>query len=196
MKIGLDLDNTLIDYRRAIYAASHATLGLSIPDTASKEAMKEHVISARGKQAWTELQGRIYGDFSRYSSLYPGLKAWLTLVSSRSLDVIVVSHKTELPILGEPYRLREFALENMERLGLFAVSSPISGGEVYFCDTKPLKIEAIVDRGVDFFIDDLPEILAALPSNIAKAHIHCASFHPQLEDVVCCATWSEVGLPN
>src|SRR5579862_6811509 len=60
--IGLDLDNTIIDYERA-FAPVAEEIGLIPKGTnlASKEEIKATLRGAAGEEAWMRLQGQIYG---------------------------------------------------------------------------------------------------------------------------------------
>ena len=56
MRIGLDIDNTVLDYSDAFRASASSELGVLIPSTHGKILIKQQVIEVLGPSAWTKLQ--------------------------------------------------------------------------------------------------------------------------------------------
>ena len=94
MRIGIDFDNTLVDYGALFHRAACAA-GLIPPETpADKAAVKARIMHhGGGNQAWTELQGVVYGDAIRDARPFPGVHEFLDFCAGHRLAVSVVSHK-------------------------------------------------------------------------------------------------------
>ena len=73
MRIGIDLDNTLIDYTEAfVFGAKE--MGL-IPEkwNGRKAKIREFIRNRpEGEQSWEALQGKVYGRWIGKAQLYPG----------------------------------------------------------------------------------------------------------------------------
>jgi len=191
--VGLDIDNTLLDYRPATFLAASDVFKLDLNAAGSRSEMKDAIVSAAGELAWTEIQGRIYGDYSIHTVLYPRVKEFLKSLAGLGHQPRLISHKTERPIVGGGADLRAYALQNLQRLGVFSFGENfIRRDQVVFCETKEEKIRAIVDSKADLFIDDLFGILARVPNEICRIHMYCASNHPAATGLRCVNDWSEL----
>jgi hypothetical protein len=157
--IGLDLDNTIIDYERA-FAPVAEEIGL-IPegsDLASKEEVKAALRAAAGEEAWMRLQGQIYGRYIERAAPYPGVVDFISAVISRGAKVVIVSHKTRFGHFDAAcIDLREAALRWLDRHGFFT-GDGLQREDVYFEETRSGKLARIAQIGCDVFVDDLPEI--------------------------------------
>ena len=96
MRIGIDLDNTIIDYTEAfLFGARQLKL---IPEKWKgqkielKSVVKSH---SEGEQKWQKLQGKVYGQWVHHAKLYSGVFRFLWRCHQRGWETIVVSHKTE-----------------------------------------------------------------------------------------------------
>ena len=96
MRIGIDLDNTLIDYTEAfLYGAQKFEL---IPENWSgqKLDLKSFILSHyKGDHVWERLQGKVYGQWIHKAKLYSGVYRFLWRCRLRGWKNIVISHKTE-----------------------------------------------------------------------------------------------------
>ena len=92
----------------------------------------------------------------------PGLGEFLTLCSDETLDVFIVSHKTEFGHFDpDKINLRDAALDWMQANGFFdSRKFDISPGHVYFESTRAEKLSRIAELELDLFIDDLTEVLS------------------------------------
>lgn len=194
MRIGIDLDNTILDYESAFRHAANRVLGVNFPPGLSKSGQRALVKKKAGEDAWTLLQGYAYGEFSDRAEIFPHFLDFLYFVADIGAEVFVVSHKSMNPILGPKQDLRGMALKNLERLGLIEHFSKPSlwGQKISFCDTKEEKIEKIGGMNFDLFIDDLIGVASSLPSNLESYHIFCQSDHPKAMEVLCVHSWSEM----
>src|ERR1017187_10832248 len=97
MKIGIDLDNTLLDYEAAFLAAAESLQVVLEPPIRSKSQIREFLRSQPdGEVTWQRLQGLAYGRCVHvHARLYPGVKHFLWRCRQQGHNVVVISHKTE-----------------------------------------------------------------------------------------------------
>ena len=186
MRIGIDLDNTLADYRRPLerLCALHGVGGAhKDPKLTLREALR-----ARGEEAaWTRLQGELYGPLMQEAELFAGAAETLKDWRSSGAEVFVVSHRTRHPIAGEKHDLHAHARHWIEEQGLHV-------GDVFFEESKDAKITRIKSLQCDFFIDDLPELLTqhGFPFGTRRILFDPGLSHPVICGVQTAATWSEI----
>ena len=170
-RIGIDLDNTLINYD-GVFRAFATERGLVAPELAISKLHVRTALRAlpEGDLAWQRLQGAVYGRGVRDAVLFDGADAFLRLARERRCEVFVVSHKTEFGHHDpERINLRHAALEWMTARGFFhAEGFAIPEVNVTFAATRAEKIAVIRALGVNVFIDDLPEVLkdAEFPESV------------------------------
>ena len=160
--IGIDLDNTLIDYDEAFRAFARER-GLVPPEfDGDKDELRQIVRdSPGGELAWQRLQGAVYGRGIQQAVLFDGVASFLERVRDRGCEVVIVSHKTEFGHFDpDRVNLRSAALEWLERQRFFCRDGfAIDPANVFFADTRAEKIAKICALSPRFFIDDLPEVL-------------------------------------
>lgn len=191
MRIGLDLDNTLICYDQAFLEVGKDEGLLPASFEGGKAAIKRALLAERpdGLQ-WERLQGLVYGRRIDAAILFDGVPDFLSLCRQRGADVLVISHKTELAH-HDPLstNLRQAALRWMEGRGLFEAAG-LERGNVYFEATRDDKVERIGALGCAMFVDDLADVLtdAGMPAGCRKI-LFGGDPHDGLEH---CATWRDV----
>jgi len=162
MKIGLDLDNTIIDYS-AVFAPIAKQIGL-MPDSIqvrTKTDVKKWLRENCGEESWMKLQGQVYGKYIQQATVYEGCKEFIAFVQNKGASVTIVSHKTALGHYDSAkVNLHNAALEWLEKNGFFSPSDVgMKLENVHFRETRHEKIQKISDLGCDVFIDDLTEVL-------------------------------------
>jgi hypothetical protein len=173
MRIGIDFDNTLINYDRVFLVAARER-GL-VPETfiGSKREVRDTIrLLPDGELAWQRLQGHVYGAGIGGAVLFDGAGDFLRRSRALGLAVFIVSHKTRYGHL-DPTRvdLRQAALGWMEGQGFFAADSfgldPIC---VFFEETRAAKLARIAALECTHFIDDLEEVFADpdFPSGVER----------------------------
>jgi len=172
IKLGIDLDNTVICYDKLIYDLAKK----KYPDlnftksNISKESIKKKIIKFYGNNQWTELQGLIYGEKILKADLYDNFKEVIKELKN-NFKIFIISHKTRYPVLGEKINLRNSAKNFLKNNKIsFCENELIDQKRIYFAETKQEKIDIIKGQKIDIFIDDLDEILSELPKNIKKIH--------------------------
>lgn len=150
MKIGIDLDNTIICYDQAFYQAARdlGLLGFSNIQQARYELRQQ-----LHPDVWTELQGSVYGPYIRFAFPFPQVDLFFKRCASKHIFLYIVSHKTLQPCRGPAYNLREAAKQWIMRHPFLANT------EVFFESTMKDKVKKIEALGCDIFIDDLEHLL-------------------------------------
>jgi hypothetical protein len=199
MLIGLDLDNTIIDYDAA-FARAAARAGLVPPDFAgSKRDVRARLWALPdGDRAWRRLQAQVYGPNIGEAVLGEGYFTFAELAARAGADLAIISHKTRFAAAApEGTDLRVRALD---WLIANKVTGPARGqvplDRVVFTDTRDAKIDAIGRMSCAVFVDDLTEILLhpKFPAMTARLH-----YHPDADDatlvrsgLVTCRSWGDV----
>lgn len=168
MRIGVDLDNTIVCYD---YVFRRAAKEKGIESPSALAAVKDHLRStlrAAGREAeWTELQGIVYGPGMRFACLFPGVVEFFARARETDAAVCIISHRTRFPYRGEPHDLHEAA-----RAWLAACELSQRGvlPPVFMELTKEDKLARIAEQGCTHFIDDLPELLCepSFPANVTR----------------------------
>lgn len=169
MLLGLDFDNTLIDYD-ALFHRVAREWGL-IPDElpARKNQVRDYLRMQNQEDAWTRMQGEVYGWRILEASSYEGMKQTLQALNHAGIPMCIVSHKTLVPYQGPAYDLHQAARDWLAHQGFFSPAGLNWGpGQVCFELTKAAKVERIAALGCTHYVDDLPEILELLPAYIHK----------------------------
>lgn len=184
--VGIDLDNTLADYRRPLERLC-ADYGLPGPHRDPKLALREKLRSSGREAEWTRLQGELYGPLMPEAGIFPGATQVIDRLIASGAQVVVVSHRTKHPFSGPMHDLHAAAKQWLEagQLGRFPV---------FLEETKEDKVERITTLGCSVFIDDLPEMLLhqRFPSTARKILFDPGRLHPTIPDVERASSWDEV----
>lgn len=188
MRIGIDLDNTLADYRRPLERLC-ALHGLPGPYPDPKLTLREALRSRGEEDEWTRLQGELYGPLMQEAQLFEGAVETIRKWQASGCDVCVVSHRTRHPIAGEKHNLHAFARGWIEsrQLGL---------ADLFFEETKEAKLARIESLCCDVFVDDLPEILLhpGFPSATRRILFDPGRSHPSKPGLQSAGSWMEVAV--
>jgi hypothetical protein len=163
LHIGIDLDNTLIDYDD-VFGPIAENIGLFSKGEApaSKEAVKAQLIARDpSEKLWMRLQGQVYGRYIGLAKPCSGVPEFLAVAKERRAKISIVSHKT---IFGhfDPDRVNlwEAARGWLAEQRFFGPDGfGLSEDDVHFEETRDAKIARIADIGCSIFVDDLEEVL-------------------------------------
>ncbi|SDG39108.1 HAD family hydrolase [Roseospirillum parvum] len=198
MLIGLDLDNTLIDYDAAFRTLA-VDLGWLPADFAGGKAEVRQTLRAGpgGEAAWMRLQGRVYGAEIGRARLFDGALAVLRAAREAGHRLVIVSHKTPTGHF-DPDRvdLRAAARAFLtEHGGLAAGGGPLADDALHFADSRDGKIAQIAALGPAVFVDDLPEVLThpAFPAATRRLLFQPAPGRAPPPGVAVATSWAEVG---
>ena len=159
MRIGFDFDNTIVNYDELFYqvAIEQSLIPADVPR--SKLAVREYLRKNDQENAWTQLQGNVYGARMGDAVAYPGAIEFMKLAGKNGIAMVIVSHKTKHPFMGPKYDLHEAARGWIENNLTNGTDNLIAPELIFFELTKEEKIARITQCECDYFIDDLPEIL-------------------------------------
>ena len=195
MVVGVDFDNTIVCYDDLFHAAA-VDRGI-IPDgvPTSKESIRDHLRARGQEEAWTELQGYVYGVSVRHAPLFPGVAEFFARCRCGGVRVVIISHKTLVPFVGPPYDLHEAAEYALRINGFY---DPDRGGlrpdDVFFELAKSSKLRRIAQTGCTHFIDDLPEFLTepGFPDEVDRVLFDPNRCHPSSPDFRLATSWTEI----
>ncbi len=161
MNIGLDLDNTIIDYSYPfLFYAKKLFPNLEINGNNNKENIKQLILCNYDQASWQKLQGIVYGKGLSYAKLFPELYRFLWRAKNNNINIYIVSHKT---IYGHndnsKINLHAKAFEFLKKKNIYNLSEKSLVTKVYFCSTKEEKIQKIKELNLNIFVDDLVSVL-------------------------------------
>ena len=161
--IGIDLDNTLINYDQAFYGSALAAAWIDKDIAMSKTDVRDAVRRLHeGEAKWQALQAKVYGPDIGLAQPMPGALDFLRHMAQRNLSCCVISHKTRFAAAQtDSCDLHEAALSWLEQQGFFKTDhSGLSRNHVFFCETRAQKLAQIRAMECRYFIDDLLEVFA------------------------------------
>ena len=169
--IGIDFDNTIVQYDELFHrlACERQLIPADVP--ANKELVRDYLRADNREDDWTELQGYVYGARMDESAAFPGVLEFFAEAVQRGFDVVIISHKTRHPYLGEKHDLHQAARHWLEINGFFDHSRiGMVSDKVFFEETRTGKLERIAQQKCTHFIDDLPELLRerAFPETVER----------------------------
>jgi hypothetical protein len=163
IKIGLDLDNTIVDYNNLFNFVARKQ-GL-IPNNfiGGKVTIRDFLRSCpEGETNWRYLQGQVYGPHMGAAVAMSGALDFVKCAVKEDYHLYIVSHKTRSGHYDDTGTdLHKTALDWLNNNGFVgSPPTPISESDVYFCPTQYDKIKTIAKLKLDYFVDDLEEILS------------------------------------
>lgn len=193
MRIGIDLDNTLICYDHAFQRVAREEGLLPASFEGNKAAVKRALLEVRPDgYEWERLQGLVYGRRIDAAELFAGVAGFFDTCRAQGDQVVIVSHKTERahhdPLLTD---LRIAALQWMDSNGFFdRARLGLDRRQVHFEATRDGKVDRIRALGCDVFVDDLAEVLghAGMPGGCRKILF---GSEPQ-DEFEQCQSWKDV----
>lgn len=193
--IGIDFDNTIVCYDNIFYQVALEKKLIPPEISTAKDGVRNYLRAVGKEEAWTELQGYVYGSRMKDVSPFPGAIEFFIAAAKKGADIYIISHKTSYPYMGPAYDLHKAAYEWLEfqfpfdRLGLL-------WKKVFFEETKEEKLGRIADLNCSHFIDDLPEFLleGGFPTRTEKLLFapHLAPIS-QTEGFKAFRSWIEIG---
>ena len=116
MRIGVDFDNTIVSYDKVFHKVALEQSLIKSNLTISKIAVRDYLRNKGQNDLWTELQGYVYGKRMLDADVFPGFIEFLNFASNNSIEVLIISHKTIYPYLGNKYNLHYSAREFISKL--------------------------------------------------------------------------------
>ena len=194
MRIGIDFDNTIVNYDRVFYRLA-LELGY-IPQelAATKLVVREHLRRLNKEDLWTEMQGYVYGSRLSDADVYPGAIEFLTWARDRNIESVIISHKTQYPFLGPRCDLHEAGRNWIRDKLRTSIGALVPEDRIYFETTKEAKLDRVRQKQCDLFIDDLPEVLLApaFPSNVSRILFDPMGYHNKVDGLLVMAHWKDI----
>jgi len=168
--IGIDLDNTIIDYRDSFWLTAISTGIISEDDkkdfsfkkdiSPSKAQIKHYLKSNKNSDfMWESLQGQVYGKYMHNAKIFPGFANFLLHCKTRGVKVFIVSHKTKFGHNDSSRTpLRETALNFLRENNFLSNDYGINENNIFFFNTRKAKVNKIANLNCTYFIDDLPQV--------------------------------------
>jgi hypothetical protein len=189
IRIGFDLDNTILNYDKAFRELAKNDVRLKNVQNLDKETIKSYLISNYGGQAWTKVQGILYTEYLDFAEVDALAVDLINEISSKH-RVEIVSHKSRFPIIGPKIDMRNVAVRRLKKTGItFSNKNDIS---VNFFNTSQEKINYINSLDFSFFLDDLLEILLQLNVSVTKGWFVSSMSSDKRDSVTIFSNWQEV----
>ena len=185
MKIGIDLDHTIINYDTAILTAAKKQNLVPSNFIGDKNTVKTWIQTQHSEADWMRVQGYVYGRGIGMAELMPNVTSFLLQCQQLSIPFKIISHKTQFGHFDtEKTDLREAACNFLSQQVFFKTHfSEIKKHHLYFASTRVEKLRLIAEQKCTIFIDDLLELLLEphFPKNVAriwytngKNQLHCS----------------------
>ena len=157
MLIGLDLDNTIVCYDKAIARLADELFDLPTDLPRTKLALRGFLRKANREPEWTAFQGALYGPGMPYAEPFEQALETMQALKVMGHSLCIVSHRSRQPYAGPAYDLHAAARSWVDQR--LVNSGLIENGVTYFHETRGQKIAAVGNLGCEAFLDDLPEVL-------------------------------------
>ena len=169
--VGLDFDNTLIDYDLIFYKTALDYKFIPEHLEKSKISVRNYLVSKGLEKKFTFLQGEVYGSQIKFANKAEGVLNALKKLKDKGYLLFIVSHKTKYPISGSKYDLHQNSLDWLENNEFMCNKGlDIKRENIFFEPTKEKKIDRISQINCQYFIDDLSDILKMIKKDIIKIH--------------------------
>jgi methionine salvage enolase-phosphatase E1 len=195
MLIGIDFDNTIVCYDDIFHRAAVDQGLISKNVGVSKGSVRDYLRASGKEDAWTALQGMVYGDYIKYAPPFPGAMEFLRKCNRLGIKTYIISHKTEYPFLGITCNLHDAAHLWLENNGFYDQKKVgMNREQVYFELTKEEKLQRIAKAGCSHFIDDLPEFLEEpqFPAGVTRILFDPNRHYPVNGDYLHAISWKKV----
>ena len=197
-RIGLDLDNTLINYDHVFCEAGSALGFLPEEFNGSKQSVRAFIeLSDNGEVSWQRLQGEVYGFRINDARLMQGVSDFLKKFAYRKdTELFIISHKTKRGHFhADGLNLRQIAIGWLQNQGFFASNGfRFTKEHIYFEDTLDKKIQRIGNLQCTYFVDDLVEVFQHrnFPTDTVRILFTNGKTYRQNISFKVCCTWDEI----
>jgi phosphoserine phosphatase len=169
--LGIDLDHTLIRYDQLLLDCA-LDAGWYEGPALDKKALKDHLRETLGEdpgeRAWQTIQSQAYGPRIQQAELFPGALETLEELRAKGWRISIVSHKSSHSHQHPEIAFHQPALEFLNSTS-FLNKLNLSENSVFFTPDRNEKLAKIRELELDFFVDDLTEVLAD-PAFPARTH--------------------------
>ena len=192
-KIGIDLDNTIINYDKTFFKIALKEKLITKNLYQDKEKIRNYVLSKKGLDKWRKLQSIVYSNHLHDAKIQNGFIKFLKLIQKKNYDYCIISHKTKYPYFGKKIDLQKSSKEWINKnICNQANIKKLKKNQIFFENTKEKKIKRILKEKCNYFIDDLPSILEKLPLNVKKILIDPKSINKKSVQYLKLKKWIEI----
>ena len=164
IKIGIDLDNTIINYHNSFkkYLRERRILLKNI----NKEKVKFIANNNSKIKNWTEAQEEIYGKYIVFAKLFKFFEEFEKFALNKNMKLYIVSHKTKYSQFSKKYNLHT---QSNKWIKKNVIKDKY---QIFYVNTVNEKIKQIAKIKPNYFIDDLLEVFdnKNFPKNVKKIH--------------------------
>lgn len=202
MKIGIDLDNTILKYDDVFHHLAVQEGWVSSECLKHKPSIKHELIKRSGTefdadQNWQQLQAWAYGPHIFKARLFNGFLNCIQALRRQNITIFIVSHKTRVSNFDPTINFHEAATAMLEKLNFFNHSSTglsFNKEDVFFESSLDEKIERINTLNLTHFIDDLTKVLdhPLFPDSIQKIHFCPDPTTTPIKKGLTCREWSDI----
>lgn len=189
IRFGFDLDNTLIDYSASVQKYCQINnLKNCVNIGELRQLLRKSNVS---NNEWQIAQCWLYTTGLNYANFSEGALDFIYHLYKKNIGIYIVSHKTEFtPNFCERKNLRHLAFTWLKNSEIINVLPDLKN--LYFEDSRQEKIAQINRLSLDYFVDDLFEVLddPNLSKNIIKFLIGSKNFTS--ESIKCAMNFIEL----
>lgn len=195
MLVGIDFDNTIVCYDELFHrlALEKGLIPPNLPPI--KNHVRNYLRGLGREDAWTELQGEVYGTRMEDAAAFPGVIEFFRHCENCGIEVCIISHRTLFPYIGAKVNLHQAGRNWLENRGFFGGDGiGVSPHNVYFESVREAKLNRIRNTGCDVFIDDLPEFLKHpdFPPDVVRILFDPNGLHHDISDILRADAWENI----
>ena len=155
-RFGFDLDNTIIDYGISV---EKYCLNANIPKQEKITSLRSYLRSIDPSDLkWQEAQSWLYIDGLQYAKLNEGIVDLCVYLLSKDIKIFIVSHKTHKT--QDRFGGRDLFSPVVNWIQYSNINNFFNINEnIYFMPTRDAKIQKIEQLDLNWFGDDLLEVL-------------------------------------
>lgn len=201
MRVVIDIDNTLVDYRQIIKDSLRKLVKDSNQfflenNFKNTKSIKSQIKDKFGDDIWQEIQGLIYSHDGLPVKFFENAEKAIEFFSQNNFDIYIVSHRSK-------FGLKSAKNKNILAIAQKRIFSWINDKKLYssiksiiFCDTYDEKIKTIKFIQPNVIIDDLVSVHLDHKKNTDNKEILYIKFgndyiHHE-KDLKYCENWYEV----
>ncbi len=196
MQIGIDFDNTIIDYNDLLISMVKERHWLSDINLKSKKQIKDSLHrQPDGITKWKTLQTLLYGELIEKAKIMKGILPFLEKCLRNKISVFIISHKTHYAEMNPEIDLRQAALSWLKSNRFFNPDlTNLHRGSIYFENTQKDKVKRIKKLKCTHFIDDLEEVLShpEFPADVKRYHLSKDTVNHNNKLFLSFSNWKEI----
>jgi len=162
MRIGLDFDNTIVCYDEAIIRLAEKIFDLPKELALTKTGLRDYLRRQGREPDWTSFQGELYGPGMKFAQPYNGCIEAINKLLRDGHTFFIISHRSKHPYGGQNYDMHAHARNWINTVLYSRIRTWVleeSHENTFFMETKQDKLQKIKELRIDYFLDDLPEMV-------------------------------------